>query len=158
MATRSNPPTLTLVDARRRVEGHWAALTLACRAVDEAQILEQIAAFQTLVDAGCLNVLDPADPMAVLALCHQLRRLRNQLVQHTARVKRASGTIALGGGCLISPSIALLAGFPWGLVGLGVGVVFLLLALFANANPYGLEECIKALDSLIARLQAFMEE
>ena len=48
---------------------------------------------------------------------------------------------------LISPSIALLAGFPWGLVGLGVGVVFMLLALFANSNPYGLEECVKALDS-----------
>jgi hypothetical protein len=158
MTTRSKPPTLTLAEVRRRVEGHWGALTLACREVNEAQILDQIAAFQTLLDAGGLNVLAGADPTAVLAFSHQVRRLRNQLVRHTARVKRASGTIALGGGCLISPSIALLAGFPWGLVGLGAGVVFLLLALFANANPYGLEECIKALDSLIARLQAFLEE
>ena len=151
-------PTLTVPEARRRVESHWHALTAACRDADEGAILEQLATFQTLIDAGSLRVLGGADPMAPIALCHQLRRLRNQLVQHTTRVKRASGTIALGGGCLISPSIALLAGFPWGLVGLGVGVVFMLLALFANSNPYGLEECVKALDRLIARIQATFEE
>ena len=59
-------PMLTVPDARRRVEGHWRALTLACREAHEGAILDQLANFRTLVDAGALRVLAKDDPMAPL--------------------------------------------------------------------------------------------
>jgi hypothetical protein len=50
-----------------------------------------------------------------------------------------------------------LLGYPWGFLGLGIGVVFLLLTLFGSSAPFRLEEALKVLDGLVSRVQASLE-
>ena len=146
-----------LKSVRKIIEHHWACLTqpLLFRP-DYKSMLAQVGNFHMVVDAGAFRVLVREDHTAGVVFCRNLRSLRERLSLENALVKRHATTISLGG-FIITPTVALCGG-PYGLIGLGAGFVFFLLALYGDTNPLPREEVIKALDSLLGRLQTSLEE
>jgi hypothetical protein len=145
------------VDAvKSRVGGHWSALLDATRAADLDAIHTQLAALHTLADSGCYRCLAQHDPRGLLHFSHQLRTLRVNLVKLGDRQKRGTTALAMGG-YIVGPLISLVGGWPWGIPGLLVGVLFLLLTLFGSAAPLRLEEALKVLDGLVTRVQTSLE-
>ena len=144
------------VDAvKARIGAHWTALVDASRVADLDTVHMQLATLHTLADAGRFRFLAQHDATSLLHFSHQLRTLRANLVRLGDRKKRASMVLSMGG-YVGSPLVSLL-GYPWGFLGLGIGVVFLLLTLFGSSAPFRLEEALKVLDGLVSRVQASLE-
>ena len=78
------------------------------------------------------------------------------LVKRGDRQKRGTTALAMGG-YIVGPLISLVGGWPWGIPGLLVGVLFLLLTLFGSTAPFRLEEVPKVLDGLVTRVQTSLE-
>lgn len=145
-----------LDDIKVRVGGHWTALVEAARGGDLNAVHVQLAALHTLADSGCYRFLAERDATDLLYFLHQLRTLRANLVRLGDRQKRATAALAMGG-YVGSPLISLVGGWPWGIPGLLLGILFLLLTLFGSAAPFRLDEALKVLDGLLGRVQTSVE-